>query len=55
MTHEEAKKMGATQGDKVRLSDKVKLTKEDLSKIGLVQLNTYKSKRRRKNEVYLEL
>nr|DAN04645.1 MAG TPA: hypothetical protein [Caudoviricetes sp.] len=38
-----------------RLSDKVKLTKDELSKIGLTQLNAYKSKRKFKKEVFIEL
>lgn len=38
-----------------RLSDKVNLTKEELSKIGLQQLNAYKSKRIKRNYLVLEL
>lgn len=38
-----------------RLSDKVKLTKEELSKIGLTQLNAYKSKRKFKKGMFIEL
>lgn len=38
-----------------RLSDKVKLTKEELSKIGLTQLNAYKPKRKFKKEMFIEL
>ena len=38
-----------------RLIDKVKLTKEELSKIGLSQLNAYKSKRKFKKEMFIEL
>ena len=40
---------------KDRLHEKVNLTKEQLSKIGLQQLNAYKSKRRKGNDVYIEL
>lgn len=38
-----------------RLSAKVNLTKEELSKIGLTQLNAYKSKRKFKKTMFLEL
>ena len=41
--------------NKPRLADKVRLTKEQLSKIGLQQLNAYKFKRKRRNTTFLEL
>jgi hypothetical protein len=38
-----------------RLMDKVKLTMDELRKIGLSQLNAYKSKRKFKKESFIEL
>lgn len=38
-----------------RLSDKVKLTKEQLSKIWLQQLNAYRSKPKSRNATLIEL
>ena len=50
MTIEEIKKNAPT-----RLNDRVKLTKDEISKIGLSQLNAYKSRRKSKNGVFIEL
>jgi hypothetical protein len=38
-----------------RLADKVKITRDELSKIGLSQLSEYKSKRKFKKESFIEL
>lgn len=38
-----------------QLSNKVNLTKEELSKVGLTQLNAYKSKRKFKKTMFIEL
>ena len=50
MTNQEIK----DRAPKKRLGDKINLTKEELSKIGLQQLNAYKSKRISKNGIFIE-